>query len=447
MAVIAVLPASASAAVTPLLKFGSFGSAAGQLKTPAAIGVSGQGNVYVPDQLNQRVSEFTASGTFIRAFGYDVIPGNGNTGFEVCTTGTGCKSGVPGAGNGQLNNPFELALNGSSLYVADQFNYRIVQFNTTAGPAFVRNIGSIGSAAGQLNTPIGVAVNASGQIFVGDDSNNRISEFDASGTFIRALGYDVIPGDGTGFEVCTTATTCQAGVPGGGAGQLYHPAAVALDGVGDLHVAEHTNNRVSDFSAANSTFQRAFGFDVIPGNGTTGFEVCSIASSCKAGVAGAGTGQLNDAFGITIDCRNAVWVADTANNRVQRFGQPGTALPPCGTAASTALKCQGKQATIVGTGGSDKLKGTKKADVIVGLGGKDKIVARAGNDRVCAGGGKDKVFGGKGKDSLNGQGGSDLLSGGPGKDRLKGGPGKDLLLGGPKHDILIGGPGKDVQVQ
>ncbi|MDQ2940523.1 MAG: 6-bladed beta-propeller [Actinomycetota bacterium] len=511
------MPASASGAVVPLSKFGGTGSAAGQLRTPAAIGVSGAGNVYVPDQLNYRISEFTASGTFIRAFGYDVIPGNGNTGFEICTTATGCKagvagaaagqlsnprgiafdgannlyvseqnnhrisefaangtfirafgydvipgngttgfetcttasgckSGVPGAGNGQLNSPFELALGGANLYVADQLNNRIVQFDT-AGPAFIRNIGAAGAGAGQLSTPIGVAVNGSGQVFVGDDTNNRISEFGADGSFIRALGYDVIPGGSTGFEVCSTATTCKAGVPGGAAGQLYHPAALALDGLGDLHVAEHTNNRVSDFSAANSTFQRAFAFDVIPGNGNTGFEVCTTATSCKAGVAGAGTGQLNDAFGIATDCRNAVWVADTANNRVQRFGQPGTPLPPCGGAAAASLKCHGKQATIVGTNGKDKLKGTKKRDVIVGEGGGDKIVAKGGNDLVCAGGGPDKVFGGKGKDRLFGEGGNDRLFGGAGKDKLSGGKGKDLLVGGPKLDKLSGGPGADTVSQ
>jgi hypothetical protein len=46
-------------------------------------------------------------------------------------------------------------------------------------------------------------------------------------------------------------------------------------------------------------------------------------------VAGDGLGQFNGPTGIETDCRGAVWVAENVNNRIQRLGEPGTALPPC----------------------------------------------------------------------------------------------------------------------
>jgi sugar lactone lactonase YvrE len=95
--------------------------------------------------------------------------------------------------------------------------------------------------------------------------------------------------------------------------------------------------------------------------------------------------------------------------------------------ALPGTKCAGRRATVVGTGGQDRLKGTRKQDVIAGLGGRDRISGRRGNDVLCGGPGRDRLKGGPGKDRLLGQGGADILIGGPGKDRLKGGPGKDRL--------------------
>jgi Ca2+-binding RTX toxin-like protein len=83
-------------------------------------------------------------------------------------------------------------------------------------------------------------------------------------------------------------------------------------------------------------------------------------------------------------------------------------------------KCGGKNATLVGTLGNDKLRGTKKADVVAGLDGKDKISGLGGNDRLCGGKGKDRLAGGKGRDKLDGGKGKDRCSGGPGKDKAKG---------------------------
>jgi Glucose / Sorbosone dehydrogenase/RTX calcium-binding nonapeptide repeat (4 copies) len=123
------------------------------------------------------------------------------------------------------------------------------------------------------------------------------------------------------------------------------------------------------------------------------------------------------------------------------------AAPAVCQLSRAAVKCQGKNATIVGTAGADALRGTPRADVIVGLAGRDRIAAGAGRDRVCAGTGSDRASGGGGNDRLNGEAGGDRLFGGRGRDRLTGGAGRDRLIGGPSLDRLAGGSGRDFTTQ
>ncbi|MBA3431698.1 MAG: hypothetical protein H0U16_09500 [Actinobacteria bacterium] len=98
--------------------------------------------------------------------------------------------------------------------------------------------------------------------------------------------------------------------------------------------------------------------------------------------------------------------------------------------AEAALTCFGKQVTIKGTSGKDRLRGTPRADVIAGLGGSDRILGRGGNDLICGGRGDDALFGGGGHDALFGGGGHDRINGQAGGDELTGGRGDDLLLAG-----------------
>lgn len=108
--------------------------------------------------------------------------------------------------------------------------------------------------------------------------------------------------------------------------------------------------------------------------------------------------------------------------------------------------CNGKAATILGSGDADEISGTSKADVIVAFGGDDQIDALGGNDTVCAGGGDDQVAGGTGADRIYGGDGHDQLDGGGGNDRLFGEAGNDELDGGPGTDIVNGGAGTDTCV-
>jgi DNA-binding beta-propeller fold protein YncE len=408
------LPASAAAAPVPLAQVGSVGTGAGQLTSPSGVAIDGAGNLYVADTGNNRISEFAPNGTFIRAFGFGVdnggafevcttastcqagaagtdagqlynptgiaLDGAGNlyvadennqridvfntagpsfthafgwdvstpaSGFQVCTTGSGCRLGTQGGGAGELSLPFGLALDGTSLYVADQGNDRISVFNTAA-PSFSRAFGwdvhtttgafqvctttstcqpgLYGGGVGQLGGPIGVALDGAGSLYVADNGNSRISVFNTAGpSFSRAFGWDVHTTAGA-FQVCTT--TCQPGLSGSGAGQLAIPSGVALDGAGGLYVGEQDNNRVSVFGTAGPSFTDAFGWNVNPGGVPGTFQVCTTASTCQSGDGiGTGAGQLSGPNGVATDCQGAVWVADSTNNRVQRFGEAGTPLP------------------------------------------------------------------------------------------------------------------------
>jgi Ca2+-binding RTX toxin-like protein len=110
-------------------------------------------------------------------------------------------------------------------------------------------------------------------------------------------------------------------------------------------------------------------------------------------------------------------------------------LPQAANAAA-ARRCDGKEATIVGTARADLLKGTARRDVIVGLGGNDTIKGLGGNDRICGGKGNDTLLGGRDTDLLRGDEGNDKLSGGSGQDYfLAGGPGADALNGGGGGDL------------
>lgn len=442
---------------TTSCKAGLEGDDAGQFSFPNGLGADFSGNLYVAEAQNRRISAFTTGGTFLRAWGFDVIPGP-PAGFEICTSS--CQTGLEGDAAGQFDDPSGVAWSApGNLYVNDSDADRISAY--TAEGVFLRawgfdvipgpptgfevcttscKAGVEGGEAGQLNDPLGVATDAAGDVYVADASNNRIAVYTGGGAFLRAWGFDVTPGAPAGFEVCTTS--CQAGVPSGAAAGLQSPSGVAVDTAGNVHVADRSNHRISTYTAGGA-FLHAFGYDVDP-TGGTGFEVCT--TSCKAGAPGNGPGQLNMPRRVATDCRGAVYVIDQDSHRVQKFSEPGTQPPPC-LPAPPPVRCGGKIATKVGTAGRNRLTGTPRRDVIAALGGVDTVRGLGGNDLICAGRGKDTLIGGAGKDTLRGERGNDELRGGRGRDRLVGGPGQDVLRGGAGRDRLIGGPGRDTQRQ
>jgi hypothetical protein len=261
--------------------------------------------------------------------------------FETCTTT--CQTGIAGGGAGQLNNAFGIVPIGvatdssGDVYVADTDNDRIDEFS--AAGAFIKAYGwgvadgmsqfetytttcqagiypestADGGGAGQLDYPIGIATDPSGDVYVGDSENNRIDEFSAAGAFIKAYGWGVSDG-ASQFETCTI--TCQTGIAG--AGGLYGPAGVATDSSGDVYVADVGNNRIDEFSPAGA-FIEAYGWGVA--DGMSQFETCT--TTCRAGSHGGGAGQFYVPDGVATDSSGDVYVTDYYNNRIDEFSAVG----------------------------------------------------------------------------------------------------------------------------
>jgi Ca2+-binding RTX toxin-like protein len=107
-----------------------------------------------------------------------------------------------------------------------------------------------------------------------------------------------------------------------------------------------------------------------------------------------------------------------------------------GAAQVAPPTCFGQRATIVGSGGGDRMQGTSGPDVMVGQGGNDTIDGGGGNDLICGNGQNDTIHGDVGNDRLDGGDDLDVVAGDAGDDSVDGGGGDDF-------DVLSGGPGND----
>ncbi len=343
---------------------GGEATGAGALSYPVGIATDPSGDVYVGDIYNARIDEFSAAGAFIKAYGWGVSDGQDQ--FETCTSS--CQRGIGGGGAGQLAGADGVATDSSGdVYVADLENVRIDEFS--AAGAFIKaygwgvsdgqdqfetctsscQAGIVGDGAGQLSNPYGVATDSSGDVYVTDSGNYRIDEFSAAGAFIKAYGWGVSDGQDQ-FETCTS--TCQRGVELNGAGAFNGPGGIATDSSGDVYVTD--NGRIDEFSAAGS-FIKAYGWGVV--DGLSQFETCT--STCTAGVAGGGAGQLWGPWGVATDSSGDVYVADVYNARIDEFGgspspgPPPVAPPPANTSPPTVPPANNTSYTLsVSLGGT-----------------------------------------------------------------------------------------------
>jgi sugar lactone lactonase YvrE len=243
------------------------------------------GNIYFPDSDEHVVLRLDATTGILT-----VVAGNGTGGF----------SGDNGpATNAQLNQPLGVTLDSAgNLYIADSSNSRIRKVSngvitTVAGTGTVGFSGDNGPAtSAQLFFAFGVAVDASGNLYIADDDNNRI----------RKVSNGVIT---------TVAVTGVAGFSGDNgpatSAQLNGPAGVALDTSGNLYIADTGNNRIRKVSNGVIT--------TVAGNGIAGFS----------GDNGPATSaQLNGPVGVALDSTGVLYIAGAQRIRMVSNGMIST---------------------------------------------------------------------------------------------------------------------------
>ncbi len=234
-----------------------------------------------------------------------------------------------GIGNGCFNIPAGIAIDASGyVYVSDSGNHRIQKF--TKNGAFISTWGAPGSGAGEFNNPSGVAVNGAGNIYVADFGNDRIQKFDSLGNYILAWG-------GTGSAP----------------GQFSQPEGLCCDTSGNVYVAEYSNHRVQKFDS-NGTYITSWGtFGTLPGqfyrpvgvsadnsgniyvadSGNDRVQKFDSNGNYLAGWGshGPGNGQFNEPDYTAVDASGNLYVTDSNNDRIQKFAPDGTYLKQWGS--------------------------------------------------------------------------------------------------------------------
>jgi len=246
---------------------------------PTGVAVDASGNVYIADYRNNLIRKITTAGVVTTLAG-SVVPGAANA--------TGAYA--------SFNQPTGVAVDASgNIYVADNANNLIREITpagvvtTIAGSGASGGLNATGNAA-TFNYPQGIAVDASGNIYVADYGNNQVRKIAPGGIVTTLAGKDSA---GANNGVDTAATFNQ-------------PTSVAVDAAGNVYVADEGNNLIRKISPAGTVTTFA-------GSGAVG---AANGSSTSA--------SFNGPTGVAVDGAGNVYVADYGNNQVREISPAGT---------------------------------------------------------------------------------------------------------------------------
>jgi DNA-binding beta-propeller fold protein YncE len=239
-----------------VVEFGAFGEEEDRLSYPTALATNGI-SLYVADERNERVVQYSRYGTF---------------------EGVLLSSGSPGrtATTNELGRIFPRGISiskGNEIYVSDREGDRVIV--TDLSGRIRRTFGEAGGRIGDLLDPMGIVVDGEGQVYVSDPGNGRIHVFDSFGGPIRVYTKDI-----------------------------SRPRGVAIDHWGNLFVTEEDGIRIFDRHGNPiplPPFLKGEGKGDLKGD-TEGFE-----------------GNLESPTGIFITRGNRLYVCDTGNDRVMVY--------------------------------------------------------------------------------------------------------------------------------
>jgi sugar lactone lactonase YvrE len=269
-------------------------NSAAQFNHPSAVSLDGAGNVYVIDTSNQTVRKITAGGIVSTLAG---------------SPGLGGRADGAGAA-ASFFYPAGIAANSAgTVYVADTGNHalRVVTsagvVSTLAGAAGVSGNADGTGAAALFGYPYGVAIDSSGNVYIADHNNDTIRKMTPAGAVTTFAGAAGIPGSANGV---------------GGAARFNGPTGVAVDGAGNVYVADSGNMSIRKITAGGivTTF--------------VGYSGVAGSSDGLGAIA-----RFNAPQGVAVDGSGNVYVADTNNNTIRKVTTGGTVTTLAGAAGQT----------------------------------------------------------------------------------------------------------------
>ncbi len=314
------------------------GTKGGEFYFTSNVAVDSNGNLYVADAGHNRLQKFTSSGSFEWMIGSGV---NGGSGPEICTVAANCQAGgFIGTQGSEFFGPIGVAVDGGgNVYVAEAEHHRVQKFNSSgsfewmigsgvnggSGPEICTiasncQAGGSGPQGGEFGLLHNVAVDSSGNLYVADAPKHRVQKFTSSGSFEWMIGSGV--NGGSGPEICTVAANCQAGdFIGTQGGEFFGPIGVAVDGSGNVYVADTLKHRLQKFNSSGS-FEWMIGSGV---NGGSGPEICTVAADCQAGgSSGTQGGEFFSPGSLAVDSNGNLYVTEIDHNRIQKFNSSGS---------------------------------------------------------------------------------------------------------------------------
>jgi len=307
-----------------LTDFGDHGdggqAASATLYHPGGSAVDAKGDIFIADSGDNVVREITPDGV-IHRFAGTGIPGLGFAG----------PIGFP-ATLSSLDYAQDVAVDAQgNVFIADTYNNKVVKVTPKGRVTAVAGDGIAGysgdgrlGAFAQLNEPAGVAVDAQGNLYIADSSNNVIRRVDAKTGIITTVA---------GNFAADKANNGLGGFSGDGgpatSAQLNDPQGVAVDGAGDLFIADTFNNAVREVTPAGTISTVVNSASANGGIPAAGGETNNVAPTAS---------KLSGPYGIGIDpSTDNVYIADTHNSKIAQvtnLAQPGSAAGPTAPAHS-----------------------------------------------------------------------------------------------------------------
>ena len=317
---------------------------AAEFKDPASITIDTFGNIYIDDWANARIRKLSTNGIIT------TVAGNGTVGY----------SGDGGPATAAQISAAYITISDAAgnLYIGDRFNNCVRKVNTLGIITTIAGTGTAGFSGdggqatnAELNGPYGVALDAIGNFYISESTNNRIRKVNTSGiiTTIAGNGTQGYSGDGgqaTNAEfnnascmafdannnlyiadennncirminnlgiINTIAGNGTATYSGDGgqatAAALYMPIGITIDAAGNIYIADTHNYRIRKVNTAGI-------ISTIAGNGTLGF-------SGDGGQAIAA--ELSGAWGLVFDNANNLLFSDQGNQRIRKISNVGQA--------------------------------------------------------------------------------------------------------------------------